>query len=251
MKKYEDYQNEFIKNVEKLSYKYQTWKLFSDFCRISAIALYQPFKQSEELENEYLKIINEYDKETAYLFVELFSLVVKALSLKFGDFLGEVFMKLNLGSKFKGQFFTPYYISKFMNEIVGVDNNIETMADPCCGSGGMIIARAEILKDKGINYQNTMLVQVIDIDSLCVNMCYIHLSLLNIPAEVVHGNSLTLEVFSTWYTPGYFFRGAKLQNKNISKNEKIKVSVPLEIGKDKKALYTDEQLEVFLDGRLF
>ena len=40
-----------------------------------------------------------------------------------------------------------------------------------------------------------------DIDIRCVWMAYIQLSLYGIPAVVIHGNTLTMETWSQWYTP--------------------------------------------------
>ena len=52
---------------------------------------------------------------------------------------------LNLGNAGKGQFFTPYHISKLMAEITFIDGqkdienkDIITLSEPCSGSGGII-----------------------------------------------------------------------------------------------------------------
>jgi hypothetical protein len=38
-------------------------------------------------------------------------------------------------------------------------------------------------------------------------MTYLQLSLLHVPAIVVHGNSLSLEEFGHWYTPAHILDG--------------------------------------------
>jgi type I restriction-modification system DNA methylase subunit len=251
---YIEAKKEFIKTVISYDYKYRKWEIFTDFCQMAAIALYQPFKRSEELEKQYLDIVVKYDKETVNIFPKLLNLVVQGLESKFGDFLGECFMDLDLGSKYKGQFFTPYNISLFMAQILG--NNIKDTEflsnKTCCGSGGMIIARAEALMQQNINYQKTMMVQAVDIDALCVSMAYIQLTLLHIPAEVIHGNSLSNEVFQVWYTPAYIIKAADRQTPNWREEpeENIKIKLP-DDEMDNKTIYTDEQLEVFAAGKLF
>ncbi len=40
-----------------------------------------------------------------------------------------------------------------------------------------------------------------DIDELCVCMTYTQLSLLGLSVRVIHGNSLSGEIFSTWDSP--------------------------------------------------
>jgi len=251
--KYEDAKKEFIKIVESYDYRYRKWEIFTDFCKMSAISLYQPFTRDEALEEEYLQIVAKYDKEDIEIFPKLLSLVVLALSDKMGDFLGECFSALELGTKFKGQFFTPYYISKFMASLLGENSKEhEGLSEPACGAGGMIIARADVLMDLGVNYQQVMEVQAIDIDSLCVDMCYIQLTLLHISAEVIHGNSLTLEVYRTWYTPAYIMNATKRQVSNFNelKESEIKVKVPDDTNENK-IFYSDEELKIFRTGKLF
>ena len=116
----------------------------------------------------------------------------------------------------------------------------------------MVIARADALLEQGINYQEVMEVQAIDIDSLCVDMTYIQLTLLHISAEVIHGNSLSFEIFRKGYTPAYIMRATKRQFSNINKldSEVFKVKLPDDTNKNK-ILYTDEELEVFATGKLF
>jgi hypothetical protein len=41
----------------------------------------------------------------------------------------------------------------------------------------------------------------------CVHMAYVQLSLLGIPAVVVHGNALSLDVWGVWYTPAHVLVG--------------------------------------------
>jgi len=42
---------------------------------------------------------------------------------------------------------------------------------------------------------------VTDIDMRCVHMSYIQLSLYGIPAVAVHGDSVSLDEWSHWFTP--------------------------------------------------
>ena len=46
-----------------------------------------------------------------------------------------------------------------------------------------------------------------DVDLRCVHMTYLQASLLHIPAIVQHGNSLSSEVWSRWYTPAHILGG--------------------------------------------
>jgi len=266
---YETAKSEFIKLIESKCYAFQAWELFTDFCKLSAISLYQPFLKSETLEKEYIQTISKYPKDMVEIFLKLFAYVVMGLEDKMGDFLGECFMDLKLGSKYKGQFFTPYHISVFMASIVGeATKEKEGICEPCVGSGGMIIARADVLfKKHDLAYQDMMEVHAVDIDVLCVHMSFIQFSLLGISAEVVHGNSLSNEVFDTWYTLKYIMNASNKQltpkretedtkdESSIKKEEetqpkKEKVTLPCD-DIENKILYSNQELEVFATGKLF
>ena len=79
--------------------------------------------------------------------------------------------------------------------------------EPASGAGGMVIAMADALQQAGLNYQGAMHATCIDIDLCCVHMTYLQASLLHIPAIVLHGNSLSNEVWSRWYTPAHVLGG--------------------------------------------
>lgn len=109
-------------------------------------------------------------------------------------------MALDLGNDRAGQFFTPYPVSQLMAKMLSGDavqkckeRGFVRMMESAVGAGGMVIATAEALMDEGINYQQVMYVTCIDVDAAAVHMAYVQLSLLHIPAIIIHGNALTLE----------------------------------------------------------
>jgi hypothetical protein len=67
----------------------------------------------------------------------------------------------------------------------------------------MILAAAETMTGKGLNYSNQLVVRATDVDPKCVHMAYIQLSKLGIPALVIHGETLSLKEYTRWYTPMY------------------------------------------------
>lgn len=143
-------------------------------------------------------------------------------------------MQLNLGNVATGQFFTPYHVSKMMSEIsfIDIEKQLEekdfiTLSEPCCGSGGMIIAYAETFKEHGYNYQYQLFVEAIDIDEMCFMMTYIQLSLLGVGAKVILGDSLTLDLHKILYTPFYFVNGfgLKLKKQNKASNNELPQNV--------------------------
>ena len=221
-----DYLKEFITKLQNLDHSRRTDNVFTDFLALSTYAIMQPFYRSPEIEQKYLDIINKYNKEQANEFSQMLALLVNALEFQFQDFLGQVYMQLNLGNVKTGQFFTPYSVSKLMAEITFIDNqkdienkDIVTLSEPCCGSGGIIIAYAETMKNHNINYQQKLFVEAIDIDELCFQMAYLQLSLYGIPARLMLGDTLAYKFSQIIYTPMYFINGFSWQLKEFEQNK--------------------------------
>ena len=64
----------------------------------------------------------------------------------------------------------------------------------------MILAYVELLQDNGHNPAQKLYVQAVDIDRTVALMCFIQLTLWDVPAEVIVGNTLTMEYREYWYT---------------------------------------------------
>jgi type I restriction-modification system DNA methylase subunit len=219
-----DYIREFNMKLQALDRSKSIETVFRDFLTLGTYALAQPFYQSNEIEQQFNRIISEYTKEQAEEFSKLLALLVSAFEVEFRDFLGEVFTHNSFGSANKGQFFTPYRVSKMMSQMTGYNvkkyqrSDIMTLCEPCCGSGGMIIAFAEAMLESGMNFQERLYVEATDIDELCFEMTYIQLSILGIPAKVIWGDSLSQEHREFLYTPFYFLANFP---KKLEEREKV------------------------------
>ncbi len=190
------------KLFSKLIGKRNSYEVFFDFVKMSAISISNSVDkyQAEEREKEYLSIAKKYSSGELKLFCDIFATLVLELERKMGDVLGEIYMELDISSKSSGQFFTPYYISKLMAELTYVEKEeITTLCDPCVGGGSMIIAYAEIMYQKGINYQEKLRVHCSDIDRNVLLMCYLQLSLLGITAVCERKNILDNEKGELWF----------------------------------------------------
>ena len=103
--------------------------------------------------------------------------------------------------------FTPDDICRLMAEMVIPFDQLSdqrepiVINEPACGSGTMVIGALWALKQKNLDYRKKCFFVARDIDIRCVWMAYIQLSLYGIPAVVIHGNTLTMEEWSRWYTP--------------------------------------------------
>lgn len=220
-----EHRDEFLKTFHRLSFNmHRPIEIWNDFVLMTACALSNSLDKEhfEKREQRYLQIIGKYSKQEQELFSELLAHLVMALDLEpEQDFLGEIYMKLNLGSKVLQQVFTPYNVCKMMAAMImgNVTQQVEdrgyiTINDPCCGGGATLIAGVHEVKNQlekvNLNYQNHVLVIAQDIDETAALMCYIQLSLLGVAAFIKVGNSLTDPITigdSTedyWFTPMYF-----------------------------------------------
>lgn len=203
-----DYNKSFMKTFDKLTNSHNPHRVFEDFVELCACSISNRVDHSNynDRENRYLEILKDYNPEDSELFKELFSIVADALTENLEqDFLGAIFMDLNLGIQNLGQCFTPYDLAAMNAEMLisGEDLNKRPIRfmDPAAGAGVMIIAMANEFKKKGVNYQNDVYFLATDLDRTAAFMCYIQMSLLGCPGTVTIGNSLTEETFSVWYTP--------------------------------------------------
>ena len=203
-----NYVNEFLKCLESIDYTKRKYDIFQDFLTVSAISLTNVILKDKNLEKQYFEVIKKYQNPEKLS--ELLSITVMALEKSPQDFLGTVYMNGDFGNKKSGQFFTPYHISQFMSEIVFDKNTVKQViseqgfikvSEPCCGAGGMILAFAETMLKNGINPQQYMIFQGIDIDINCCRMSFIQTSLMGLVGEILHGDTISLRIWQKFITP--------------------------------------------------
>lgn len=158
-----------------------------------------------------METVRQYEAKDAERMAMLLAEVVMGLEAESGDFLGSLFMTLELGEAARGQFFTPFCISRMMAEMqlgdidsLLADKPFFTVYEPACGSAGMLLAIAEALREKGFNPTRHLWVSCTDIDPVASGMAYIQLSLMGIAGEVVTGNALSGERRRVMYTPAHW-----------------------------------------------
>lgn len=207
----DDPRKAFLSTFRETARYHHRYEVFSDFVKLTACALENLLLKSPLVEAEYMATIQRYEKADAQRMAELYSWLVIGLDHDMGDFLGSLFMELELGSDNIGQFFTPFHLSELMAGLVAGDRLAAlesepyiTLSEPTCGAGGMVIAFAKMMLARGYNPQTQLRADCVDIDPVAARMCYIQLSLLGIPARVVIGNSLTLKYQQEMYTPFWY-----------------------------------------------
>lgn len=209
---------EMLKLVDKFSNRHHKHEILADCFECWAICISNMVDRTQynEREKKYLEIVKKYDKHDLDLMAELFALVWITLTQMpekgFGDYLGELYMASDTSNKKAGQFFTPYSVSKLSADLTikgsdSLKDDIITLYEPACGSGGMILAAMDTLQECGINYTAHSFTVAGDVDSRCVHACYIQLSLAGVPAIVEQRDALTMELIGgQWKTPAYIFQ---------------------------------------------
>lgn len=208
-----------LKLLRQGGYRHDRYTLFSDCMELIAIAISNSVDLAarERREARYREIVARYDRETIEMFPRVLAEVTMALEAEPGDVLGMIFGELEIHNSNRGQFFTPYSVCRMMALVtlgdaadaraLIADKDYVTAMEPACGAGAMVIALAEAMRDADINYQRHLHVTAVDIDPRAVHMAYIQFSLLHIPAEVIVGNSLSMETHERWFTPAHILGG--------------------------------------------
>lgn len=208
----------FEKILRSIGYGTDLHTVWNDFILLTATTIANAVDFNQERENEAVNVIKKYKEEDVDRFVRLFVRTVTELERNPNqDYLGEIFMRLGLGNNHMGQFFTPYNVARMM-----VDMNFgelssapyESVNDPACGSGVMLIAAINRLKTLRRNPALDVLVVGQDINTTIALMCYIQISLLGAAGYVLIGNSLTRPLSGdvlfapkdAWCTPMYFHK---------------------------------------------
>lgn len=219
-------EKEFLDVFNRLCYSRGSWQVWADLISAIACSLSNAIDRTPKhfvaREKEYAQCIERLG--SVEVAAKILNIIVIALENNpEQDFLGKMYMNLNLSNHWKGQFFTPYCVCKMMSQITvgNVDGQIEeqgyiSICDPACGAGATLIAAANTLKRSKYNFQNHVLFVGQDVDRVVAQMCYIQMSLLGCAGYICVGNTLTNPMTGAslfpnenegqemWYTPMFF-----------------------------------------------
>ena len=222
-------QKNLAKLFEVACYRNNRGMVWSDFMSMAAISISNTIDkvQAAEREKLYLQLAAKYNDKELEAMTRMFAEIVEGMEEDPDrDFLGELFMCLELSNAFAGQFFTPYSLCQMTARMnVGADdlmaeierNGWISVLDPACGAGALLVAFANECRNQGINPQTSVLFAAQDIDPTVACMCYVQLSLLGCAGYVVVADTLRHPAVclddrglipapgqTVWYTPMYF-----------------------------------------------
>lgn len=203
---------QIVETINQISGSYHSTVIFNDWVEMTALAFvntYCPFASKEwkdvwDLrEQRYLELAK---KHQAYInvFSEMVGMLAMCFEQEFDDYLGKIYMELDAHNAKTGQFFTPFHISELTARLTGFTDEPIVVNEPSCGGGGMIIAKAKSLKERGYDYQKNMRVIAQDLSVNSCYMCYVQMSLIGINGVVIQGDTLAAKTpgpEQMWYTP--------------------------------------------------
>ena len=108
---------EFSKLIQSMTGKHQLWEIWADFVTMAACCISNSVDSGnrERREDLYNRTAGKYEQDEINNMGSLLGLVILALEEEpEQDFLGEMYMQLELGSHWHGQFFTPYNVGTFL-----------------------------------------------------------------------------------------------------------------------------------------
>lgn len=213
-----------VKLYNSLIGSHQLWELWQDSMTMFALALSNTVDRRyyDRREAMYMDIVHKYTKDEMQVFPQIFGDIVMQLEAEpEQDLLGDLYMQLDLGSHWHGQFFTPYNVCAMMAkmQLGQQDYTIEnvkpiSVCDCACGGGALLIAAAhefrKAIRRTGLNTQHYICLYAQDLSQVSAMMCYVQLSLLGYAAKVKLGDSLLHPLTDDddgpdiWYTPMWF-----------------------------------------------
>ena len=161
-----------------------------------------------ERESLYMSCVAKYTREEMQVFPKIFGEIVKQIEDNpEQDLLGDLYMQLDLGSHWHGQFFTPYNVCAMManmeyHKVESADEVKPVTASDCaCGGGALLIAAAHAYRKSiahtGLNPQHYLCLYAQDLSRTTAMMCYIQLSLQGYAGKVKVGQDVVIMTDAT------------------------------------------------------
>lgn len=214
---------EIVKLFNALTGARQLWELWEDAMIMFATMLSNVVDKRffDKREEMFKNVASKYSEKEIQMFLQIFAEIVNQLEIEpEQDFLGDLYMQLDLGSHWHGQFFTPYNVCKMMADLqlpaeLDFDEaKAVTITDCACGGGALLIASAHSYRKKmaeiGLNAQDFVCLYAQDLSMVAALMCYIQISLQGYAGKIKIGDSLLHPMLDSdngsdiWYTPMWF-----------------------------------------------
>jgi type I restriction-modification system DNA methylase subunit len=188
-----------VENLEAIQRRgHSHYRVFRDWVDLMLYALQRDDEQ-------YLEVLDRYDNDRergereADLFAAAFGELQAECARTGLDVLGDAYEQFGMQSDRLGQHFTPHAVAHMLASLQ-FDANDETVSDPACGSGRLLLYAGKRNPDATYHGQ--------DKDAICAKMTALNLCLFNLEGYAVHGDTLLVERRNVWRVASTPNRGA-------------------------------------------
>lgn len=205
-----------VKKIQSLVHKQNYDEIFFDWIRCMFYTYSNTCNKvgAEDREEKYKKIVEKYGKGIIDIFIDCNVELIRLFEKNIDDYLGKIHHKLEVHNKMKGQFFTPFHLSKLLayTRFEELKKELDSgksikITDSACGSGCLILGMLAVLKEKGVNYQNKIFISCSDLDENAIQVAYVQLTLAGAKARCKNEDALTGKCFGSWDTFSYSISG--------------------------------------------
>jgi type I restriction enzyme M protein len=192
---------QLLKEFERFAYGQSLHTAFVDILDWTLL----PFRKFDDAESQNTALEKYQTHPNVQKLVTLVT-IIGDLSENFCDPLGELYQQV-ISNGHNGQYWSPEHLCKMTAKMTLGDNARpgQTVLDPACGSGRMLLAAAKI--------NRYLLLNGADLDITCCKMALLNMLFNSLTGEIAHMNSLsnafytsykfTITLVNTHYFPYY------------------------------------------------
>lgn len=156
-------------------------------------------RRVSEIYERITEIKNKYSEKQIGLFTKALEILGELHERQTKDWLGQLTGVASLTENKDGQVFTPDHVAQLMSELVNTTSNVqETVSDPCCGTGALLLGHIARVREK--DSKQSIRMHAVDLDRTALLCTFIQCGLHGVNGVFIVGNTLTDEVYETFYS---------------------------------------------------
>ena len=236
----------FRKCMERFSGSHYKYDVFTDFIQAALDCFLSDHTPEHPREKQYMQIIGQYKKEEVNLFCDMLGCVTGYTFETGKECLGILWEEYAAKGQL-GQFFTPQCVCEMMNLIL-FTQDIDwskysadrpcRISDPSCGAGRMLTTAFSSIP---MEHKDKVFLHGIDIDGVVCKATALNMLLLDANSVIIHGNTLSLEVWNAYETNRTGRGFARIRE--ITDKEFLKELITMSLRQDEKAPSKPTQME--------
>lgn len=174
---------QLLKEFERFAHGQSLHNAFTELLNWTLL----PFKKYDSAEEQQLAL-ETYRNHSKVKQLASMATIIGDLSEGFSDPLGELYMQA-ICNGHNGQYFTPEHVCDMIAAMTIGDELLDgqTVCDPTCGSGRMLLSAAKI--------NRFAILYGADLDIICCKMALLNMLLNSLKGEIAHMNTLSNDFY--------------------------------------------------------